>query len=42
MKIDENLTDNQKNKTANKLPLYMEAMNKTQFYGIFEKIFLQA
>ena len=41
MKIEENLRDDQKNKTANKLPVYMEAVNKTQFYGIFEEIFLQ-
>ena len=42
MKIEENLREDQKNKTVNKLPAYMEAVNKTQFYGIFEEIFLQA
>lgn len=42
MKIDENMRDDQKNKTANKLSVYMEAVNRTQFYGIFEEIFLQA
>ena len=42
MKIDENLRDDQKNKNANKLPVHMEAMNRTHFYGIFEEIFLQA
>ena len=41
MKIEENLREDQKNKTVNKLPAYMEAVNKTQFYGIFEEIFLQ-
>ena len=41
MKIEENLRDDQKNKTASKLPVHMEAMNRTYFYGIFEEIFLQ-
>ena len=41
MKIGENLKETKKNKTSNEFAINRKAVNRTQFYGIFEEVFLQ-
>ena len=40
--IGENLKETKKNKTLNEFAVNRKAVNRTQFYGIFEEILLQA
>ena len=42
VKIGENLKETKKNKTLNEFAVNRKAVNRTQFYGIFEEILLQA